>query len=487
MKYSNDLLMVDAIELGRRYRRRVVSPVEVVDQVWERLEAVEPSLHAMVLVDRAGAIESARSAERRYHRGEPLGALDGIPATIKDVILTAKWPTQRGTTKIPPALPVGRNSPVVQSLIASGAVIIGKTSTPEFGWKAVTDGPALAPTCNPWDTSLTSGGSSGGAAASVACGLGAIAVGTDGGGSVRIPAAFCGVVGLKPSRSRIPLWPRSAFGQLSHVGLLTRTVADLVPALALLTRPDDRDAGFDTSVYPPPVVQGEGDLWKELRVGVPSNLADSCGDEVRSVFDRAVNTLEREGLVMVPVDLPLDGLLEAFQTLWFVGLADIVQSLDKSVLAQLDSGMIAAAQQGSMQSGLGYHRAWARCQRFEQDMNRMFRRIDVLVTPTVPIGAFRTGSDVPEGSSMRAWPEWTPFTYPFNITGQPAVSVPMGFDREGRPVGLQFVGRFGFDRDVILLSGRYEAVREPLPEPRLLDFIRDGSDVVPRRVGDAGP
>ena len=454
-------------QLVSRFRAGELSPVEVLDDVLVRAESVNGQLNVLVLLDSEAAHEAARAAERRYLAGTPLGPIDGVPVSIKDVILTARWPTRRGSHALPPAMPLGMDAPAAARLIEAGAVLFAKTTTPELGWKAVTDGPAGPPTRNPWNPALTAGGSSGGAAACVAAGLGPIALGSDGGGSVRIPASFCGVAGIKPTRGLIPVWPASTFGSLSHVGPLARDVADLAVALSVLGVEDLRDGSFPREIFPTVDPDASVGSLAGLRVGIPALFPDCYEPSVRSVFDRAVSVLTDAGVVVTEMKLHFDGLLEAFQTLWCVGLAQAVRKLPNAVKANMDSGLIAAAEKGASFSALDYQAVMTRRDDLVLDMARLFAAIDVLATPTVPVPPFQAGFDVPAGSGMSTWPEWTPFTYPFNLTGMPALSVPAGLDAVGLPVGLQLVARYGLDNFLLDTARGFEAVREPMPDPPL--------------------
>ncbi|WP_244217670.1 amidase family protein, partial [Streptomyces carpinensis] len=238
---QDELCARTATELVAGYRDGSLSPVEVVDAVLARVERLDPLVNAYCLVDPEAARRDAAASADRWRRGEPCGLLDGVPVSIKDLLLTKGWPTLRGSLSTDPGAPWEQDSPSVARLREHGAVLVGKTTTPEFGWKGVTDGPRTGITRNPWDVTRTSGGSSGGSAAAVALGLAPLSVGTDGGGSVRIPAAFCGIFGLKPTYGRIPLYPASPFGTLSHAGPMTRTVADAALMMDVLCGSDDRD------------------------------------------------------------------------------------------------------------------------------------------------------------------------------------------------------------------------------------------------------
>jgi aspartyl-tRNA(Asn)/glutamyl-tRNA(Gln) amidotransferase subunit A len=238
---DTDVTRLSATELLALYRRRELSPVEATRAVLARIDTQNALTNAYCLVRDADALASAKQSEQRWHAGEPAGLLDGVPVSVKDLLLTSGWPTLRGSLTIDKPGPWTVDAPAVARVREHGAVLLGKTATPEFGWKGVTDSPLTGVTRNPWDPGRTAGGSSGGAAAAVASGMGPLALGTDGGGSIRIPASFCGIVGLKPTHGRVPVYPPSTFGTLSHVGPMARTVADAALLLDALGSPDFRD------------------------------------------------------------------------------------------------------------------------------------------------------------------------------------------------------------------------------------------------------
>src|SRR5450759_742755 len=238
---SAELAYTSATELVRRYRAKQLSPVEVTQAVLARMRELNPMLNAFCLIDEAGALASARASEARWMKSAPLGCVDGVPASIKDLILTRGWPTLRGSKTVDRDGPWLEDGPATARLRENGAVLLGKTCTPEFGWKGVTDSALTGITRNPWNTDCTPGGSSGGGSAQVAAGMGPLAVGTDGGGSIRIPCEFAGVSGIKPSFGRVPAWPLSPFGTVAHVGPMARTAADCALMLNVLAQPDPRD------------------------------------------------------------------------------------------------------------------------------------------------------------------------------------------------------------------------------------------------------
>ena len=439
---TDDLCSRTATELLQDYRSGSLSPMEVTDAVLARIERLDPLVNAFCLVDAEEARAQARASEDRWRRGEPRGLLDGVPVSIKDLLLTNGRPTLRGSLSIDPAGPWTEDAPCVARLREHGAVLVGKTTTPEFGWKGVTDSPLTGVTRNPWDPSKTSGGSSGGSAAAVALGLAPLSVGTDGGGSVRIPAAFCGIFGLKPTYGRIPLYPASPFGTLAHAGPMTRTVADAALMMDVLCGPDSRD----WSALPSPpggfraALAADGGGVRGMRVAYSPTLAGAPVDpEVAARVRRAVEVLAALGAHVEEADPGFTDPVDAYHTLWFSGAAKVVEHLTLHQMEQLDPGLREVCEQGAAMSALDYLGAVGTRMALGVRMGAFHERYDLLVTPTLPIPAFEAGREVPEGGGHRRWTGWTPFTYPFNLTQQPAATVPCGTTAQGLPVGVQLV------------------------------------------------
>jgi len=241
MRTKTDLCALTATELLQLYRSKQASPVEVTRAVLDRIEKLNPVLNAFCFLDSVFSLKEAKQSEKRWLKGSPLGLLDGVPVSIKDLLLTKGWPTLRGSKTIDPQGPWNDDAPAVARLREHGAVLLGKTTTPEFGWKGVTDSALTGITRNPWNPKMTPGGSSGGSAAAVAAGMGPLTIGTDGGGSIRIPCGFTGLFGLKPSFGRVPAWPLSPMGTVAHVGPMTRSVEDAALMLNVISLPDLRD------------------------------------------------------------------------------------------------------------------------------------------------------------------------------------------------------------------------------------------------------
>ncbi len=457
-------------ELLARYRRKDLSPVEMVRAVLDQIDRHNSVVNAYCWVDRDAALRGASDSEARWMAGAPRGLIDGVPVGIKDNVLVAGMPARFGS-KLTSDAPVAHDAPAVARLREQGAIIIGKTSMPEFGWKAVTDSPLTGVTRNPWDTRKTPGGSSGGAVAAVVLGMGNIHLGTDGGGSIRIPAAFAGSYGIKPTRARVPAWPASPLGTLAHVGCLTRSVADAAIALTIIAAPDIRDVYAWTSPAPDFRI-GLDDGVRGMRIAYSPRLgyATRIDPVVEAAVTAAVQVFAALGAHIDETDPEIDGdPIATWNTLWWSSFATLLQSYGERVRDEAEPALAAAAAQGLKTSVADYIRAQLKRAELHLACARFFERFDLLLTPTMPLPAFDVGHVVPpSGESGEAWTDWSPFSYPFNLTQQPAASIPCGLTREGLPMGLQIVGAIGADALVLRASRAFEEARPfgALSEPR---------------------
>ena len=462
---TTDLTQCTATELLALYRSRAASPVEATQAVLDRIAAVDPTINAFCLVAGEEALASATASEVRWQRGEPVGPLDGVPTSIKDLILTRGWPTRRGSRTVDPDQPWDIDAPATARLREAGAVLIGKTTTPEFGCKGETNSELTGITRNPWDPSRTPGGSSGGTAAAVAAGLGPLSVGTDGAGSVRIPAAFCGNVGHKPSFGRVPAYPLSPFGTVAHLGPHTMSVTDAALMLDVLKQPDARDW---TSLPPDgsDVLDGLDDGIAGLRIAYSPTLgyADGVDAEVAAAVAAAAADLAAAGAIVEAVDPGFDDPLEITTGLWFTGAWTLWNSLTPEQHAVTDPDFAAEAELGSRLSNLDVQRLNLRRGELGSRMRQFMERFDLLVTPSVAVPAFEARPAGHTTLTPEAMLGWTPFSYPFNLTQQPACTIPCGLTSDGLPIGLQLVGPMFADALVLRAAPRYE-LEHPLPRP----------------------
>ena len=454
---DTDVTRLSATELLGLYRRRELSPVEATRAVLARIDTQNALTNAYCLVGDTDALASARQSEQRWRAGEPAGLLDGVPVSVKDLLLTSGWPTLRGSLTIGTVGPWTVDAPAVARVREHGAVLVGKTTTPEFGWKGVTDSPLTGVTRNPWDPSRTAGGSSGGAAAAVASGMGPLALGTDGGGSIRIPASFCGIVGLKPTHGRVPVYPPSTFGTLSHVGPMARTVADAALLLDAVGSPDFRDPlALDRRAPVSAELDAAG--IGGLRVAYSPALGYVKVDpEVAAAVRGAVTALEQAGALVTLADPEFVSPLPAFDVLWYAGAARVVDDIPEDRRDLIDPGLAEIAEEGRRYSAIGYLQALRERSELGIAMGAFHQTYDLLVLPTEPIVAFAAGAEVPDGSAQPRWTSWTPFTYPFNMSHQPAATVPCGFSAAGLPIGVQVVGPRHADGLVLAACAAIEA------------------------------
>ena len=448
-----ELCYASAEELARRVRARELSPVEVVENTLARLDQTEPGLNAFVSVDREGARATARAAERAVLAGDEVGPLHGVPVSVKDLIEATGMACTYGSLTMAGYVPA-EDAPAVARLRAAGAIVIGKTTTSELGLRGYTESLVHGVTRNVWDLARTPGGSSGGAVTSVAAGVTPIALGTDGGGSIRAPCALTGLFGVKTQHGRVPIWPASATPSIAHVGPIARSSADSALVLRVIAGPDLRD---HTSLLPP-LGALDAPLPRRLRIAFSPTLGYAQVDpEVAAIVRSAVQKLGAALADIEEVDriCPDSGHILAAEFLAGLSgrLGDAVERaperLDPNVLAALTGfRQWTAVELAARQRERVLHR---------ERLWRFFERFDLLLTPTTPVAAWELGPGVPPG--LEDAPAWPFFTYPFNLSGQPAGTVPCGFTSKGLPVGLQIVVR-------------------PLEEPLLLAIMQLAEDAL---------
>jgi aspartyl-tRNA(Asn)/glutamyl-tRNA(Gln) amidotransferase subunit A len=458
---STDLCFMPATELVARYAAKTLSPIEVTRAVLDRIRLLNPKLNAYCLVDEDGALAAARASEARWRKGEPAGPVDGVPASIKDLVLAKNWPTLRGSKTVDAAGPWNDDAPTTARLREGGAVLLGKTCTPEFGWKGVTDSALTGITRNPWNLERTPGGSSGGASAAVAAGMGPLAIGTDGGGSIRIPASLAGIYGIKPTFGLVPIYPFSAAWGLSHIGPMTRTVADAALMLNAAAGPDARDPFSLPSLRVDYVKALKGGV-KGLRVAWTADLgfARAVDPEVKAACERAARRFRELGCRVEEVTPKWPSPQAAWRTMFLGGIAARLGPALRDRRDDIDPGLVAIADETRSWSPTQFVQAWFDRLAWEEHPRRLFERYDLLLTPTIACAAFKVGLDGPSeiaGTATGIY-DWIPFTYPFNMTGHPGASVPCGFTSDKLPIGLQILGRRFEDATVLRASAAFEKI-----------------------------
>ena len=448
-----------ALELKRLLAARSISPVELVEDTLARQEALEPQINAFVTATPEAALAAARDQERALAAGEA-GAIAGLPVSVKDLVAMAGVPWTFGSRPFADNVP-DFDAPAVERIREAGGCIVGKSATSEFGCKAVCDSPLSGITRNPWNLAKTPGGSSGGAGASVAAGLTPFALGTDGGGSVRIPAALCGLFGIKAQFGRVPVFPVSAAPTLSHVGALARTVRDAALLLGVMAGHDRRDA-FGVAEPVPDFLAACDAGAGGLRIAWSPTFGYAKPEpEVAALCEATARRFEALGCTVEPVEDALGAdPLDMWMAEFYGGIGTRLKDLMAEKPEELDPAVVATLSAGLDRSMVEYFDQLFARYAFREQMRLFFERYDLLLSPTLPCAAFDVGRDTPPGQGARNIVSWVYYTYPFNLTGQPAASIPAGFSGAGLPVGLQMVA--GINREVDILRAA-AALEEAAP------------------------
>jgi aspartyl-tRNA(Asn)/glutamyl-tRNA(Gln) amidotransferase subunit A len=461
---GTDPAQFTAEEMLDGFARRTLTPVDVLQAVTELVARLNPSLNAFAVLN-PKALEAAGESAARWRAGRPIGALDGVPVTVKDLVDVAGFPTRRGSRTTDPS-PMADDAPMVMGLKAAGAVILGKTTTTEFGWKSPGDCPLHGITRNPWNTAHTTGGSSSGAGAAGAAGFGPLHVGTDAGGSIRIPAAWCGLVGLKPTYGRVPQWPSSAFASVSCAGPMTRTVRDTALMLSAMARYDLRD---------PFCLPDDGRDWRDgIEAGVaglsvavlrrPGFDAPLDADGVAAV-EQAAGLLAEAGARIESIEPDLPDTSTVFGRVWGAALARLVASTPAQLRGLLDPGILEVAETLGGMTAIEFMDAEAMRAAAAHAMARLHQTYDLVLCPTVP--GPPPLADAPTVEPVRAlWTSWAPWTFAFNIARQPAISVPMGLRGDGLPNSVQIAAAQHRD-DLVLRAARAIELAAPFPVANL--------------------
>jgi aspartyl-tRNA(Asn)/glutamyl-tRNA(Gln) amidotransferase subunit A len=456
---SDDLAFTPATELAAMIRQKQISPVEVMQATLARIEALEPKVNAFAHLAADQAMAAAKDAEAALMGGGRIGRLHGVPATIKDLAITADMPTQAGTLIMKGNQPT-EDTPIVPRLRGEGAIILGKTTTSEFGWTGVSRSPLTGITHNPWKHGYNAGASSAGAGAAAAAGFGPLHQGSDGAGSVRMPSHFCGIFGLKPSFGRVPYYPVGTGDFTSHIGPMTRTVADAALMLEVMAGPHPLD--YTTSeAGPAPYLQrlGEGIAGKRIAYSPDMGVA-RVDPDVAALVKAAVDRFAELGATVEEVSLPwaADG-PELARFFWPAHTARHMPRLAEWE-QRMDPGLVACIREGARHSITDYQIMRERKMAYIAEAHRWFEGWDFLLTPAVSVAAFPAELLQPPHWPQHPWDwlSWAEFSYPFNFTWNPAASVPCGFTEAGLPVGLQIVGKRFDDLGVLQASAAYEAI-----------------------------
>ncbi len=422
-------------------RAKRASPVEITEAVLDRIGKKNPSLNAFVALDAEGARAAARAAEAAVMKGEGLGPLHGVPVSIKDVQAVKGLPTRRGSC-LSDATPAAEDAVLVARLRAAGAIILGKTTATEHGWTAVSSSPLTGHTHNPWKQGRTAGGSSSGAAALCGAGCGPLHLGTDGAGSIRLPAHFCGVVGFKPTYGRVPYTPVPNNGGLSHAGPLARTAEDAALMFSVMAGPSPRDHTSLPDTFPATIAPGG---LKGLRIAYSRDLGHARVDpDVAAVVEASLAALVAAGAVVEQVTPPWGPEGPALEREMWGGAYKAFLAKSPQEEARMDPGLVACTEAFRGYSFEQAHAAMGRRFAYAAAVNSWFSEAgyDLLATPSASVAAFDVGRQLPEHWPQHDWDwlVWAEFSYPFDLSHGPAVSVPCGLSAEGLPVGLQLAG-----------------------------------------------
>ena len=457
---DDDLAFAPALELRQLIASKRISPVELAELYFSRIQRLDASLNSYLTLAYDEAMKAAKEAENAVVHGAELGQLHGLPISIKDLEMTRGLRTTGGSLVYENRVP-DEDSVVVERVRKAGAIILGKTNTPEFGLLGTTEN-RLGDHCrNPWNTERTSGGSSGGAGAAVVAGLCALATGTDGGGSIRIPASFCGSYGIKPTQGRVPRYAIASApaiaNQLSQSGPLTRTVRDAALLLGVLAGYDPRDS-ISLRERPPDLLAAAERDVSGLRIAWSPDYGYAAVDpEVVQVTARAARRFEELGCSVEEPKLALDSPFETFWTVFSTNMYAAYASVLKDQADQLTPYAREALETGASVTGADYAKALGYIDRLKSRFADLFQTYDLLLSPTMAVPAFLVGQP-PANIGGRAVPLWgfTPVAYTANLIGYTAASIPCGFSSDGMPIGLHIVGRAGDEETVVAASAAFE-------------------------------
>jgi len=464
----SDLPFLSLSQLFQAFERKDLSPVEFLEAQLARIAVLDGRINAFTVLDEERARAAARESEARWLQGRPLGPLDGAPFTAKDNLMVAGLPHRRGSRAMPET-PVMDTAPAVQRCLESGAVLLGLTTMPELGAGPVTISPLTGVTTNPWDTTKQAGGSSGGGAASVSAGFCPFALGSDAGGSLRIPAALTGVVGFKCTGGLVPMYPPNVAGGLSCIGPLARSVRDVATVLDIIARPDPRDAM--SLPWKPESLAADlerGIRGKRVALSLTLGYAPKVDPEISAAFHQVGKLLNDLGATVVEADPRIDNPIDEYLVLLQAGYRYALRNMPEEKRALLSPAMRDILQESASLTLEQYMAAQAHCQELARRLLDFHQEFDLLLTPTVAAPAFDADRTYPkefeEFPNRRAW---TPYTSLFNLTQQPAISIPMGLTTAGLPMGLHITAPRGHDAQVLQAALALEAALQFEARPPL--------------------
>ncbi len=457
-----ELYWLDAIDLAQRIKEKVVSPVEIINNCLDRITSINPQINAIVTMEEAGTLQSlASQAEEQVVKGNKMGPLHGVPFLAKDNVYTKGMRTTMGSKLFEQFVPA-EDAVLVERLKGAGAILIGKSNLSEFGLLPVTDNLLFGSTQNPWDLKRTSGGSSGGSAAAVAAGLVPLSTGNDAGGSIRVPASFCGVYGLKPSFGRIPCYPKMpGWEHLVHEGPITRSVVDAALMLNVMAGPDERDR-FSLPFLPVDYVTAVEEEIKGMKIACCTDMGYTRVDpQVRDGVRNAAQIFEGLGAHVEEITLDIPDMMEILKAITIVDAVTANENRLEEWKQQCYPRFKGMVEQADQYSARDMSRMGFQKENLWSGIRAVFERFDVMITPATPVTAFpfvslgHPGPKDIDGQKVSSLSSLS-FTDPFNFTGQPAASVPCGYDANGLPIGMQIIGRRFDDYTVIKTSAAFE-------------------------------
>jgi aspartyl-tRNA(Asn)/glutamyl-tRNA(Gln) amidotransferase subunit A len=454
---NETLAFTPAVRLAEMIRQRALSPVELMGALLGRIETLNPKVNAFAYLAADAAMESAKRAEMALMKGERIGRLHGIPVTIKDLAITKDMPTQRGSQIFAGYLP-SEDTPIALRLREEGAIVIGKTTTSEFGWTGVSHSPLTGITHNPWKFGYNAGASSAGAGAAAGAGFAPLHQGSDGAGSIRMPSHFCGVFGLKPTFGRVPSYPVSPDDYTSHMGPMTRTVADAALMLQVMAGPHPLDH-TSCEAGPADYLARLHTTMRGKRVAYSPDLGHARVDpDVAALVKQAATRFSELGARVEEAKTPWAAQGPAMiRFFWPAHMTRYAPHLPEWQ-AKMDPGLIACIKAGIGYTVGDYQTMRERKMAYIAAIHRWFEDWDLLLTPAVSVAAFPAEKLMPDHWPQHEWDwlSWAEFSYPFNMSWNPAASVPCGFTGEGLPVGLQIVGRRFDDLGVLQAAAAFE-------------------------------